>query len=238
MEATEVTKKGNGMTAGIIACVLAVLGILFLGFIFVPIAVVIAIFGTFIAIKNRNLSGIGVNVLAWVLIVVGFISSPALLLMVGFTASQAGDENPFNSLESKVGDVSPKLATTLPAKTFPQKTVSEYSRLISGLWVGEYLCMQEATGVTLTISSKQDDSLEAIFSFYPTKANPKAKEGEFSMKGDIDSRGLFSLTPVSWVKRPPRFSMVRVDGQLNDEENSISGKIIYSGCSTISLSKK
>jgi len=47
-------KRGAGKTAGIIACVLAVLGILFLGFLFVPIAAIVAIFGTLIAIKNSN----------------------------------------------------------------------------------------------------------------------------------------------------------------------------------------
>ena len=59
------TKPGTGMVAGIIACVLAVLGILFLGTIFVPLAAVVAIFGTVIAIKNKNGAGIGVNELAW-----------------------------------------------------------------------------------------------------------------------------------------------------------------------------
>ena len=56
--------QNPGMTAGIIACVLAVLGILFLGFVFVPLAAVVALFGTVIAIKHSNTSAIGVNVLA------------------------------------------------------------------------------------------------------------------------------------------------------------------------------
>ena len=80
-------KRGAGKTAGIIACVCAVLGILFLGFIFVPLAVIIAIFGTIIAVKNRNGAGIGINVLAWVLIVIGFATSPVLLVMIGLGAS-------------------------------------------------------------------------------------------------------------------------------------------------------
>jgi hypothetical protein len=86
-EVVYVTKKGNGMTAGIIACVLAVLGILFLGTIFVPIAIVVALFGTIIAVKNKNGAGIGVNVLAWVLIIVGIATSPVLLAIIGGAAS-------------------------------------------------------------------------------------------------------------------------------------------------------
>ena len=82
-EVVYLTKKGNGLTAGIIACVLAVLGILFFGVIFVPLAMVVALFGTFIAVKNRNMAGIGVNVLAWVLILIGFMTSPVLLAVLG-----------------------------------------------------------------------------------------------------------------------------------------------------------
>lgn len=76
-------KAKSGMIAGIISCVLAVLGILFLGFIFVPIAIITAIIGSFIAFKNKNLAGIGINILAWVLIIIGIATSPVLLSMIG-----------------------------------------------------------------------------------------------------------------------------------------------------------
>jgi len=76
------------MTAGIIASVLAVLGILFLGVVFIPIAIIVALLGTFISIKNKNTAGIGVNVLAWVLIIVGFVTSPALLMVIGLSGAK------------------------------------------------------------------------------------------------------------------------------------------------------
>ena len=85
VQAAAVPKQpGTGMIAGIIACVLAVLGILFLGFIFVPLAAVVAMVGTVIAIKNGNGAGIGVNVLAWVLTLIGLYTSPVLLGMIGY----------------------------------------------------------------------------------------------------------------------------------------------------------
>ena len=80
-------KRGAGKTAGIIACVSAVLGILFLGFIFVPLAAIIAVFGTIIAIKNSNGAGIGINILAWILIFVGLATSPVLLAMIGLAGA-------------------------------------------------------------------------------------------------------------------------------------------------------
>ena len=73
------------MTAGIIACILAVLGILFLGTIFVPIAAIVALIGSIIAIKNKNLAGIGINILAWVLTIIGLFTSPVLLGIIGLS---------------------------------------------------------------------------------------------------------------------------------------------------------
>lgn len=82
-EVVVVKTQGTGMVAGIIACVLAVLGILFLGLIFVPLAAIVALIGTIVAVKNRNMAGIGVNVLAWVLVLIGFFTSPLLLSALG-----------------------------------------------------------------------------------------------------------------------------------------------------------
>ncbi|MDP8079288.1 hypothetical protein [Phocoenobacter skyensis] len=76
-----------GMTAGIIACVLAILGILFLGTVFVPLAAITALIGTIIAVKNKNFAGIGVNVLAWVLTLIGLFTSPILLAAIGIGAA-------------------------------------------------------------------------------------------------------------------------------------------------------
>ena len=78
-------QQGTGMTAGIIACILAVLGILFLGTIFVPIAAIVALIGSIIAIKNKNWAGIGVNILAWVLTIIGLFTSPVLLGIIGLS---------------------------------------------------------------------------------------------------------------------------------------------------------
>ena len=85
--ADAITKKGAGKTAGIIACILAICGILFLGIIFIPLACIVALIGTIVAIKNTNPSGIAICVLAWVLIIIGFVTSPLLLAAIGVGAS-------------------------------------------------------------------------------------------------------------------------------------------------------
>lgn len=84
--ADAITKKGAGKTAGIIACVLAICGILFIGILFIPLAIIVALVGTFVAIKNKNPSGMAVCLLAWVLITVGFFTSPFLIGAIGLAA--------------------------------------------------------------------------------------------------------------------------------------------------------
>ena len=83
-----VSKQGTGMVAGIIASILAVLGILFLGMVFIPLAIITTIIGTIIAIKNKNIAGIGMNILAWVLIFIGFVTSPMLLALIGIAGGE------------------------------------------------------------------------------------------------------------------------------------------------------
>jgi len=43
-----------------------------------------------IAVKNAHWGGVGVNVLAWVLTLVGLFLSPALLVVLGFGLASAG----------------------------------------------------------------------------------------------------------------------------------------------------
>lgn len=75
----------TGATAGIIANILAVLGIFTIGTVFIPIAIIVAILGTTDALIGRNAGGIGINLLAWTLILVGLVLSPVLLSILGIT---------------------------------------------------------------------------------------------------------------------------------------------------------
>jgi len=85
--------QGNaktGVVPGIIACVFAVLGIFTMGMVFVPLAAIVTLVGTIIAAKNTHWGGIGVNVLAWVLTLVGLFTSPALLAILGLGLASTG----------------------------------------------------------------------------------------------------------------------------------------------------
>jgi hypothetical protein len=72
--------RNAGTLAGVLACALAVLGILTIGFLFVPLAAVVNLVGAVRAFSYMSVSGIGVNVLAFILIAIGFVTSPVLWL--------------------------------------------------------------------------------------------------------------------------------------------------------------
>ncbi len=68
-----------GSTAGGIACLFSVLGIFTLGVVFVPLAAVIALVGSVMAIMHLNIAGMAMNALAWFLVIIGILTSPVLL---------------------------------------------------------------------------------------------------------------------------------------------------------------
>jgi hypothetical protein len=80
-----------GTLAGIFACIFGILGILFLGIIFVPLGFIVAIIGTIGAVRSRDPASIGINLLGWVLVIIGFFTSPLLLIailgLIGLAAS-------------------------------------------------------------------------------------------------------------------------------------------------------
>ena len=80
---SQIRKNNAGLLPGLIACILALLGIFTLGVLFIPLAALVAVISTIIAIKNKSISGIGATILAWILTIVGLVLSPVLLALIG-----------------------------------------------------------------------------------------------------------------------------------------------------------
>jgi hypothetical protein len=91
--------NNSGVIAGLISCVLATLGIISFGIIFVPLAFIVVIFGSINAIRNTNLSGIGINALAWILTGIGVITSPTLLATIGIATLISSSHGINNHIE-------------------------------------------------------------------------------------------------------------------------------------------
>lgn len=79
--------QGRSNVVGILAIVFAILGIFFLGFVFVPLAFLLTIITTIQAVKRKDTTSIIIAVLAWIFVFVGLMTSPMLLALIGFGAS-------------------------------------------------------------------------------------------------------------------------------------------------------
>jgi energy-coupling factor transporter transmembrane protein EcfT len=115
------------MLAGIIACVLAVLGILFLGFVFVPLALIVAIIGTILALKARVIASIGVNILALILVFIGLVTSPVLLALIGISAgaiSSSGSSSKGDAKEVSIRTDINTILQSVPARYSNSQEVS------------------------------------------------------------------------------------------------------------------
>ncbi|MDA3052764.1 hypothetical protein OFO01_04770 [Campylobacter sp. JMF_01 NE2] len=80
-----IVQKNSSNVAGILAIIFAILGIFFLGIVFVPLAFICALVATFGAVKGK--SSILVAVIAWILLIIAFATSPALIAALGFGSS-------------------------------------------------------------------------------------------------------------------------------------------------------
>lgn len=79
--------QGRSNVVGILAIVFAILGIFFLGFVFVPLAFLLTIITTIQAVKRKDTTSIIIAVLAWIFVFVGLMTSPMLLALIGFGGS-------------------------------------------------------------------------------------------------------------------------------------------------------
>ena len=81
MEEQKVIVVQNSNLAGILAIVFAILGIFFLAIVFVPLAILLAIFTTYKAVKKTG--SLIVAIIAWILIIAAIATSPTLWVILG-----------------------------------------------------------------------------------------------------------------------------------------------------------
>lgn len=93
----------RGVLAGLLGCILALLGIFTVGVVFVPLAAICALVGLVRASNPLSGAGIGVSLLAIALSVVGFFTSPVLWVAIGLLMAPP--------------DVDTERATTVAAKS-------------------------------------------------------------------------------------------------------------------------
>ena len=97
---------------------------------------------------------------------------------------------------------------------------------VIGTWRGSYVCLQGKTSLTLTIDRQSGTSVSGYFHFYPPLLNPFAKEGCFSVRGEVDGTRHIRLDAARWITRPEGYVMVGLDGVVADAGVSLSGTVI------------
>jgi hypothetical protein len=106
-------------------------------------------------------------------------------------------------------------------------------------WSGSYVCNQGLTNLTLTITRKGSADLTAVFAFSEHPDNPGVPSGSFNMVGTFDPNGdVVELNATDWIRKPPGFETVDLEGVLDPTQIHIDGEVLAIGCSSFSVSKQ
>ena len=102
----------------------------------------------------------------------------------------------------------------------------------AGTWRGDYICGQGNTALALTIETRKDGGLSALFHFEAAPDNPGVPTGCFEMQGRFTpATGEVTLGALRWLRRPPNYVMVGLDGHLSADGIEIQGLVQGPGCS-------
>jgi hypothetical protein len=111
------------------------------------------------------------------------------------------------------------LAVSLLALLVPARCTSANN--IDGAYEGTYRCAVSRP-LNLQIRDLGHKHLSAVFTF---------PEGSYSMSGEYDERsGRFRLTPQNWLRQPPGFTMVGLEGVFDAGSNVLHGRVSNLNC--------
>jgi hypothetical protein len=106
----------------------------------------------------------------------------------------------------------------------------------TGVWRGTYVCAQGVTGLFLTVRKREAGGVTAVFRFFAVPENPDVPSGEFDMAGMPGAEtNHLDLFPQAWIRRPPRYLMVGLDGDYDEITGAYSGQVDGPGCSRFIL---
>lgn len=103
------------------------------------------------------------------------------------------------------------------------------------IWEGEYTCPQGITALTLRVTRHDESSMEAIFMFSASDANPGVPSGSYTLVGELRPDRSFELTPSRWIDQPPRYVMVGMAGDIDPGGTVMRGRITEDVCGSFEL---
>ena len=123
-----------------------------------------------------------------------------------------------------------------PNNAITKQPVDESSFDVAGTWVGEYVCGQGRTGLTLRLSVEGNSRVSGTFEFYPTAANRGAAKGSYKLAGILTLNSIV-MEGQSWIEQPYGYTMVGINGRLAGI-STIEGRITDPGCTLFSVTKR
>jgi hypothetical protein len=127
------------------------------------------------------------------------------------------------------------LAVTLAVPALVLQADSAVSPV--GNWHGTYTCAQGLTALDLSITADDFSHVRATFHFNAVPSNRGVPEGCFAMLGTFEpvSRHM-RLAPDDWILQPTGYSMVGLDGHLNDLATQMTGRVtVVAACTSFTL---
>lgn len=115
-------------------------------------------------------------------------------------------------------------------------------------WEGTYECVQGPTALRLTLKHAcLPDSVGPVchatgtFEFGPLPQNPNVATGAYRVAGEVKAnihgQLLMIMEPDSWIDQPGNYEMVGFTASTDRERRKLEGRINYSGCGAIELTR-
>jgi hypothetical protein len=121
-------------------------------------------------------------------------------------------------------------ATSGPTLTNPESD-SRSKHLLVGRYVGTYICAQQLIPFTVEIDNSPKGGSSGIFMF----GGDKFPTGSYTIAVNENLSGDFVLVPVTWIKRPPGFSMA--NSVVHFTGNRLIGRVNSPNCGELKASR-
>lgn len=108
--------------------------------------------------------------------------------------------------------------------------------LLSGEWVGSYLCQQGLTALTLTIEP-DGARWSGIFAFGPNKDNKAVPNGAYRLVITETEAG-FHMEPGAWIEQPAGYTAVALNGAISDDLTMLAGDVAFDGCTRFATERR
>jgi hypothetical protein len=196
------SRGSQGLILGVLGSCFGILGIFTLGLIFVPLAVFSSLFGLVRGLVYRSNAGTGMSIVGLALAVIGFFSSPSLLLLTGglFVASQTDNGSLTDARRASLPEENQQLP--LQERRFCEIT-SAASEKYAGLMREAKKARDDKNGI---LERRAEDAMTSIARDRNAEILKLAQESNFEfekwgvqllkVESPKDSRVTFSVRPL------------------------------------------